>query len=227
MCQCIWRNGSLLSRLYLAKSLAKMNPAVVWPEKQHLEEALRMQASHHLLCEKIFEVHFWLYPCIFCLVTKGFTRALCFHFEIKYLNTSSSCAYLAISELLQAQGRTPGQWSVSSWRIVCQTLCQKAVLAVSLGLVKKALCLPLCMCSRKTQLPPSLWLGVPRKNRRKYSLLKINLAYGGSSWLGWEERDRRAFAFSLELVNGNNSPWEGRDPVFSTDALRCPHVSSA
>lgn len=54
---------------------------------------------------------------------------------------SSSCAYLARSELLQTPGRTPGQWSVSSLHIACQELCQKAILAISLGLMKK--CLPL------------------------------------------------------------------------------------
>lgn len=112
--QCIWINENLLSRLYPTKSLAEMNPAMVCPEKQHLGGALRRRASCCSFCEKIFKAHFSWYPCNFCLVTKGFTKALHFHFEIKYLNTSSSCAYLVKSELLQTQGRTPGQWSISS-----------------------------------------------------------------------------------------------------------------
>lgn len=93
--------------------------------------------------KKLFRAHFWWYSCNFCLVTKGFARAIHFHFEIKYLNTSSSCAYLARSEPLQTPGRTPGQWSVSSLHIACQELCQKAILAISLGLMKKDLHLPL------------------------------------------------------------------------------------
>lgn len=49
----------------------------------------------------------------------------------------------------------------------------KAILTVPLALVRKDLCLPLCTCSGDTQ-PHHYYDKVPRKNRRKYSLLKIN-----------------------------------------------------
>lgn len=111
ICQCVWRNENLLSRLYPAKSLAEKNPATVCPEKQHLGGALRRRASCHLLCtEKYLQPTSDDTTVVFAL----YLKALHFHFEIKYLNTSSSCAYLARSELLQTQGRTPGQWRISS-----------------------------------------------------------------------------------------------------------------
>lgn len=74
--------------------------------------------------------------------------------------------------------------------------------------MKKDLCLPLCTCSGEIQPRLSSWYGMPRKNRKKYSLLQINLVYGGSLSLGWEERHRRAFDSALELINRNNSPCE-------------------
>lgn len=135
------------------KSPLQVDPHKVsgWGESCHgvSIEAAPQQSSEEVsfllsaLWKKLFRAHFWWYPCNSCLVTKGFARAIHFQFEIKYLNTSSSCAYLARSELLQTLGRTPGQWSVSSLHIACQELCQKAILAISLGLMKKDLRLPL------------------------------------------------------------------------------------
>lgn len=94
-------------KLYPAKSLAEMNPTMVYREKQHLGGALRRQASCCLLCKKtLLMIHT---PAIFAL----WLKALYFYFEMKYFDTSSSCAYLARSELLQSQGRTPGQGSIS------------------------------------------------------------------------------------------------------------------
>lgn len=85
----------------------------------------------------------------------------------------------------------------------------------------KDLHLPLCTCLGETQPSLSLWYGVPKKNRSKYSLLKINLAYGSSFPLGWKKRHGRTFALH-PWTNSNNSLSEGHAQDFSTDALRCP-----
>lgn len=149
---------------------------MVCPGKQHLGRALRRWASCCPLCEKIFRAHFWWQPCDFCLVTKGFTLPF-WNKIFKYL----FLLYLP-GKIWTLANRREDSRAVEYFLLArCVPGSMSEGYFGNISMVDEERLTPhLCTCLGETQPPPSLWYGVLRKNKRKYSSLNINLAYGSS-----------------------------------------------